>query len=163
MGQRSNWSCAFMILWFSQFRGYFDPLISAQKGLWLLDSILIWSQTLLHGTYKSLPLTSLVPRFLCVGREKRSCLHMLSSPRISGNLEIFCQICSVTLTSVRCVDFSRIKDAYHWPRSVWMMKRETHTSHFEVKNNVTVALLHSRQSVNFKREKLRQTRTYCSI
>ena len=41
MGQRSNCSCLFMILWFSQFTGYLDPLIGSHKGLWLLDSILI--------------------------------------------------------------------------------------------------------------------------
>ena len=41
------------------------------------------------------------------------CLRMLSSPRISGNLEIFRKICSVTLTSTRYVNFSRIKDACH--------------------------------------------------
>ena len=40
-------------------------------------------------------------------------LRMLSSPRISGNLEIFCKICSVTLTSARYADFSCIKDACH--------------------------------------------------
>ena len=35
--------------------------------------------------------TSLVPRLSCVGRGKEPgthCLHMLSSPKISGNLEI---------------------------------------------------------------------------
>ena len=36
---------------------------------------------------------------------------MLSFPRISGNLEIFRKTCSVTLTSARHTDFSRIKDA----------------------------------------------------
>ena len=41
------------------------------------------------------------------------CLRMLSSPRISGNLEIFRKICSVTLTSARYADFSRIKDGCH--------------------------------------------------
>ena len=41
------------------------------------------------------------------------CLRMLSSPRISGNLEIFRKICSVTLTSARYADFSCIKDACH--------------------------------------------------
>ena len=41
------------------------------------------------------------------------CLRMLSSPRISGNSEIFRKICSVTLTSARYADFSRIKDACH--------------------------------------------------
>ena len=41
------------------------------------------------------------------------CLRMLSSPRISGNLEIFRKICSITLTSVRYADFSRIKDGCH--------------------------------------------------
>ena len=34
------------------------------------------------------------------------CLRMFSSPRISGNLEIFRKICSVTLTSARYADFS---------------------------------------------------------
>jgi len=52
------------------------------------------------------------------------CLRMLSSSRISGNLEIFRKICSVTLTSAKYADFSRIKDACHWPRSVWMMTKE---------------------------------------
>ena len=41
------------------------------------------------------------------------CLHMLSFPRISGNLEIFRKICSVMLTSAKYADFSRIKDACH--------------------------------------------------
>ena len=41
------------------------------------------------------------------------CLRMLSSPRISGNLEISRKICSVTLTSAAYADFSRIKDACH--------------------------------------------------
>ena len=41
------------------------------------------------------------------------CLHMLSFPRISGNLEIFRKICSVTLTSARYANFSRVKDACH--------------------------------------------------
>ena len=41
------------------------------------------------------------------------CLRMLSSPRISGNLEISRKTCSVTLTSARHPDFSRIKDACH--------------------------------------------------
>ena len=35
------------------------------------------------------------------------CLRMLSSPRISGNLEFFRKICSVTLTSARYADFAR--------------------------------------------------------
>ena len=39
------------------------------------------------------------------------CLRMLSFPRISGNLEISQKTCSVTLTSARHTDFSRIKDA----------------------------------------------------
>ena len=39
------------------------------------------------------------------------CLRMLSFPRISGNLEIFHKTCSVTLTSARYTEFSRIKDA----------------------------------------------------
>ena len=50
-------SCAFLILWFSQFGGGLDPLIGSQKGLWSLDSILIpVAKTLLQGTYKWLPL-----------------------------------------------------------------------------------------------------------
>ena len=40
-GQRSNWSCTFLILSFSQFTGYLDLLIGSQKGFWSLDSILI--------------------------------------------------------------------------------------------------------------------------
>ena len=52
------------------------------------------------------------------------CLRMLSSPRISGNLEIFRKICSVTLTSARYADFSCIKDASHWSHSVWTMTKE---------------------------------------
>ena len=64
----------------------------------------------------------------CVWVEKKElgthCLRMLSSPRISGNLEIFRKICSVTLTSARYADFSRMKDACHWPRSVWTMTKE---------------------------------------
>ena len=58
----------------------------------------------------------------CVGGEKKPgthCLRMLSFPRISGNLEIFCKICSITLTSARYANFSRIKDA-----SVWTMTKE---------------------------------------
>ena len=31
IGQRSNWSCMFLILWFLQFGGYLDLLISSQK------------------------------------------------------------------------------------------------------------------------------------
>ena len=40
------------------------------------------------------------------------CLRMLSFPGISGNLK-FCKVCSITLTSARHVNFSRIKDACH--------------------------------------------------
>ena len=65
----------------------------------------------------------------CVWAEKKKpgthCLRMLSSPRISGNLR---KICSVTLTSERCADFSHIKDTCHWPRSVWKMTKKRRSS-----------------------------------
>ena len=35
-GQRSNWNHASLVLQFSQFSGYLDPLIGSQKGLWSL-------------------------------------------------------------------------------------------------------------------------------
>ena len=38
--QKSDCSHAFLIVWFSQFGGDLDPLISSHKGLWLPDSIL---------------------------------------------------------------------------------------------------------------------------
>ena len=41
MGQRSNCSHAFLILWFLPFRGHLDSLVGSQKGFWSLDSILI--------------------------------------------------------------------------------------------------------------------------
>ena len=41
------------------------------------------------------------------------CSRMLSSPRISRNLEISCKTCSITLSSARHTDFSRLKDACH--------------------------------------------------
>ena len=49
---------------------------------------------------------------------------MFSSSRISGSLETSHKICSVTLTSTRHADFSRVKDTRHWPRSVWTMTKE---------------------------------------
>ena len=36
----------------------------------------------------------------------------------------FRKIFSITLTSTRYADFIRIKDACHWPRSVWTMTNE---------------------------------------
>ena len=38
--------------------------------------------------------------------------------------ENFCKISSVTPTSTRYADFSLIKGACHWPRSVWTMTKE---------------------------------------
>ena len=64
----------------------------------------------------------------CAWAEKKEpgthCLRMLSPPRISGNLEISCKTCSVTLTSARHTNFSGVKDACHWLRSVWTMTRD---------------------------------------
>ena len=56
-------------------------------------------------------------------KEPTHCLRMLSSPRISGKFGNFRKIRSVTLTSTRYADFSRIKGACHWPRSVWTWRR----------------------------------------
>ena len=39
-----------LICWFLQFRGHLDCLTASQKGLWLIDSILIWPQALQHAT-----------------------------------------------------------------------------------------------------------------
>ena len=67
---------------------------------------------------------SLIPRLLCVGGKKKPgthCLRMFSSPRIFWE---FGKICSITLTSMSHVNFSRIKAVCHWPRSVWTMTRE---------------------------------------
>ena len=36
----------------------------------------------------------------------------------------FCKICSATPTSTRYADFSLIKGACHWPRSVWTMTKK---------------------------------------
>ena len=55
-GQRSNWNCAFLILWFLQFRGYLDPLVSSQKGFDRLIQFWSRSQMLLHRTYRWLSL-----------------------------------------------------------------------------------------------------------
>ena len=82
-----------------------------------------------YSWYRLAAIISLGVSLLCVGRERdlgTHCLHMLSSPRISGNLGIW-KICSVTLTSVRHADFSCVKDACHWPHSVWTMTKERYT------------------------------------
>ena len=63
----------------------------------------------------------------CVGGEKRAWYTLFAHAQFHqdfwefGN---FRKICSVTLTSARHVDFSRIKDACNWPRSVYTMTRE---------------------------------------
>ena len=54
---------------------------------------------------------SLVPRLVRGRRKKKSGTHCLRMLRISGNLEISCITCSITLTSARHTDFSHIKDA----------------------------------------------------
>ena len=70
---------------------------------------------------------SLVPRLLCVGGEKRAWYTLFAHaqfPQDFWEFGNFRKICSVTLTSARYADFSRIKDACHWPRSVWTMTKE---------------------------------------
>ena len=74
--------------------------------------------------------TSLVPSSSVWVEKKEAgthCLCMLRFPRISGNLKIsenFYKICSITLTSARYANFSCIKDACHWPHSVWSVTKE---------------------------------------
>ena len=62
---------------------------------WIITLELMSTATLIfhlvYGRKDNPPKDSLVPRLSCVGREKEPgihCLRMLSSPRISGDLEI---------------------------------------------------------------------------
>ena len=84
----------------------------------------LWEPIIVYSSISFLWI-SLVPGS-CAWAEKNEpgthCLHMLSSPRTSGGN--FRKICSVTLTSARNADFSCMKDACHWPRSVWTMTKE---------------------------------------
>ena len=66
-------------------------------------------------------------RLLCVGEEKRAWYTLFVHAQIPQNIWVFGnfhKICFVTLTSVRHADFSCIKDACHWPRSLQTMTRE---------------------------------------
>ena len=55
----------------------------------------------------------LVPRLSCMGREKRAWYTLFvhaQFPQHFWEFGKFCKICSITLTSARHADFSRIKD-----------------------------------------------------
>ena len=59
---------------------------------------------------------SLVPRLLCVGGEKRAWYTLFAHAQFSQDFWEFGnyrKICSVTLTSARHADFSRVRDACH--------------------------------------------------
>ena len=92
-----------------------------------------------YSWYRLAAIISLVLNLLCVGGERElgtHCLHMLSSPRISGNLGIG-KICSVTLTSVRHADFC-VKDVYHWPR--WWQRSDEGNKLLELSMRLFVQL-----------------------
>ena len=51
MGQRSNCTCRFLILWFLQFGNYLDFLVGSQNGLWLLDPNYLYPCNLLWASW----------------------------------------------------------------------------------------------------------------
>ena len=55
--------------------------------------------------------TCVLSRLLCMGGEKRAWYTLfVHAPRISGNFGSVCKICSITLTSVRHANFTRVKE-----------------------------------------------------
>ena len=69
----------------------------------------------------------LVPRLSCVGRQKRAWYTLSVHAQFLQDFwefGTFCKICSVTLTSARHADFSRLKEACYWPHSVWTTSKE---------------------------------------
>ena len=74
-----------------------------------------------HVQYSHTLVCSLIPRLLYVGGEKKSLVHTVCA--CSALLGI-CKICSITLTSIRHANFSCMKDACHWPCSLWTTTKE---------------------------------------